>query len=156
MRSSLLAALAALALAACGGGGDEEVVIESREVSGWYLRPWPAGQYTFRTQEELDRAWSATPFEYYAFISGDLQDGPAPTYDFSKEMVIGLSRGMGTWCQKPFRSNPAVLRQGSSTRVRYFVLTNGTSACRYRAPMIMFLVVPRADGPVSFEDVSGP
>lgn len=132
-------------LNACGGS--DPVTVEAQDVSLIFFRPFEAGQYVFRSQSELDSAWAATPFRIFPI--GLISSEPAkPVYDFSTQMVVGISNGIGKWCFKPNINK--VERDGSDTTVHYSSKTSSTLACLRDGPQIAFALIPRADGAVAF------
>ncbi len=87
-------------LAACGSFSDAVAKAEGRPLEWLYLQPehavarmWPSAEYVARNEDEWGRAWD----------EGRAMDPPdegaprngRPFVDFSRYMVIGVSRGHG-------------------------------------------------------------
>jgi hypothetical protein len=162
MRRLLGLAVLLCVLAACGDGGggsddpiDEPSQISHEVVSRSLQRFFAAGQYTFRSQAELDRAWSDSAIDVNIPASWD--QGPPPKFDFSSKMVIGLSfgtTGPGGCSIEPVIVD--VVRSGQTTLVTYRIPERGLPPpfCRFAQPWVLFLAVPSAPGQVSFQRAS--
>jgi len=147
-RRTLLGCLLAAAVASCGGGDDPQPV--SFESTGQsFYRSFPPGEYVIRSQAELAAAWATAPFDSYPH--GPQTEPPMPSYDFQRNSVVGVSRGVGRGCFTPYIRQ--VLTDGRNMIVRYTAPTASTSACLYVAPEVTFVLVPRVEGQVTFEAV---
>lgn len=149
-RRTLLSCLfLAAAVASCGGGDDLQPVAFENTGHTFY-RSFPAGQYVFRSQAELAAAWATAPFDSYPH--GPQTEPPMPSYDFQRNMVVGVSRGVGRACFTPYVQE--VLTAGPNMVVRHTMPTASTIACLYLAPEVNFVLVPRVEGQVTFETIS--
>lgn len=140
---------------ACGKPGSDTqpsstqtpVEIDRESVSSAFQRNFVGGTYVFRSQAELDYAWSASFFEPCPGVIGT--EPAEPTYDFSEQMVVGYSRGVGPLCFYPSISK--VERTGADTIVHYRAPNRTSTGCLdVQGPLVAFAVVSRADGDVSF------
>lgn len=127
--------------------GPTPVEIEQDDVTLTFFRSFASGTYVFRSQAELDSAWAAAPFELYP-VGIVITEPDKPTYDYSQQMVVGLSQGVTKWCFKP--TIYKVERLGADTIVHYYLPTRSTLACLRDGPAIAFALISRADGDVSF------
>jgi LPS sulfotransferase NodH len=139
------AGLAAAALLGCGGGDTfvpRELVV-TRLLASWATTDLRE-TYTVRSDAQWQAAWQAheprtTP--------------PAvrPAVDFSRQMVLGLTRGTGpNGCYG--LSIQRVVEHADQLVVHYAVSTpSGTAACTQALVALTdFVVVERLDKPVSF------
>ena len=148
MRTNPLPLLLVVVVGACGGPRPSPPVeVEAEDVSLTFFRSFESGTYVFHSQAELDSAWAAAPFKVYP-VGIVLTEPEKPTYDYTEQMVVGLSLGVGKWCFKPNISH--VERIGTETVVHYQVPTRSTLACLRDGPQIAFAVIARADGDVRF------
>lgn len=127
--------------------GPTPVEIDAQDVSSSFERSFVGGTYVFHSQTELDDAWALAPFEVYSGGSGT--EPTKPTYDFSTQMVVGYSRGVGPRC---FFPTITLVERADTNTIVHYVAPNKTSlgCLDVRAPLVAFAVVSRADGDVSF------
>lgn len=146
--------LFSILLAACGGSDDSAPEpVAFTEVTLTLFRPFAAGEYVFRSAQELQVALGEAPFQ--VFPVGIVLEEPAiPDWDFQARMIVGLSQGTGAWCMAPRIVD--VNRVGSDLLVQYRVPTMGTLACMRLAPLIAFVQVPRVTGRIEFRKVEVP
>lgn len=142
-------------LGACGGAhpsttdvssGTCPVNLDCLDVSPMFKRAFKTGTLVFLSQAELDSAWAQAPYAPSPF---DPRESPQePVYDFSKNMVVGCSFGLGEICPYPYLTH--VERTGSDTVVHWTVPTWSTSECTTAfIGRVVFVLVSRADGDVS-------
>jgi hypothetical protein len=149
IHSRVLLSLALAATVASCGGGDDWRPVSFESTGDAFYRTFPSGEYVIRSQAELVAAWATAPFEAYPF--GPQTEPPMPSYDFQRSSVVGISRGRGRGCFRPYFRE--VLVDGQDMIVRYTAPTASTSACLYLAPEVAFVLVPRVEGQVTFEAV---
>lgn len=148
-RRALLVTPWAWALSACGGSGTAEVsdVPFSRLQVRWAAQPL---QLTHVIRNDAD--WAAAWQVHQPLTSPPT---PRPVVDFSRDMVLGLSRGSGpNGC-----FGLTILRvvdEGAQLVVQYRV--SEPPAQQVCTTVIValtdFVTVPRSDQPVRFEPVS--
>jgi hypothetical protein len=126
----------AVALGACGGGDSEwteqELPSRALTVSGLLYGEWPVSSMEF----DNDAQWSSSWAQNTALWG---YERPAPAVDFSRERVVGVSRGIGFGCQSLriervieerervrveflFRNPPFVCGQGSTTLAAFVAI----------------------------------
>ena len=148
------------ALCACGGGSGSPppappaptpVAFQHAitTLASPFLRKFPSGTYVIRNQAEFDTAWQSAPFEYFPFITEATVDQPMPSIVFTKTALLGVSQGVGSWCEAPRITD--VIQSGQQLLVRYWVPVIGTQACRHTAPVVDFVLVPSFSGQVTFQ-----
>jgi LPS sulfotransferase NodH len=144
------ACLAAAALLGCGGGDNfvpRELAVTRLPVS-WATTDLRE-TYTVRSDAQWQAAWQAheprtTP------------PAARPAVDFSRQMVLGLTRGTGpNGCYG--LSIQRVVEHADQLLVHYAVSTpSGTAACTQALVALTdFVVVERLDKPVSFVQAGG-
>ena len=138
-------------LASCGGGGGWTEVAFSEQTMNLF-RPFAAGEYVWRTADQMRAGIAAAPFRVFP-VGLVTEEPPEPALDFTTSMVIGLSLGIGKWCFAP--RIVRVLRDGDDTQLEYRVPTISTLACLRDGPAIAFASVPKAPGRVWFRAVEG-
>jgi hypothetical protein len=138
-------------LAACGSsGGKSEVAFT--ELTMELFRPFAAGEYVWRSVDEMRAALQAAPFRVFP-VGLVLSAPPEPAVDFTTAMVVGLSLGIGKWCFTPRLVR--VLGDGHDLQVEYRIATQSTLACLRDGPLIAFAAVPKVAGRVEFIAVEG-
>ena len=146
-------ALFLVLLTGCGGSSAwEPVSYQDITFTNSFYRSFPPAEYTFRTQTELNAAWATSVFEFRPVPQeGGRIDAPPPVLDFATFAVVGVALPSGPFCAFP--QVRAVEGQGGNLRVQYAHLDGGTSACSFGSPRMLFLLVPRFAGQVTFERV---
>lgn len=139
------ACLAAAALLGCGGGETaalRELAMTRLPVS-WATTDLRQ-TYTIRSDAEWQAAWQAHE-------PRTVPPAARPAVDFSRQMVLGLTRGTGpNGCHG--LSIQRVVEHAEQLLVHYAVSTpSGTAACTQALVALTdFVVVERLDKPVSF------
>jgi hypothetical protein len=149
MRNSYLIStlLAASLLASCGGGDFVSEPVAFQSLQDEMTRSIPAGTYVFKTQAEMEAAWTAAPQQF-----GDPK--PLPVIDFSQAMVVGVSLGVGIRCNIPIITS--VVRHSDDYLVSYKTNEDTgvtTLACLHQWHLTDFAAIPATRGAVVFQRV---
>ncbi len=112
---------------------------------------WPTQTYVIRTEDEWAKAWDA----HAASLSLPSPLPQRPAIDFSRHMLLGVSRGWGGGCDS--FSIRRLIDQAGTVRVEYAdPPTPPYMACPAVAfPKASFVLVARSNQPVVFVEVSG-
>jgi hypothetical protein len=143
-RHVLFAALAATQLIACGGGDDTEPVeLPRQRVQAFWSYTDLKENYVVRTEAQ----WQATWAKHQPRGSEDLR----PQIDFSRFMVLGVTRGTGPdGCHGLGISQ--VTERSDDIRVEFWQSRpTGTMICTMSlVPLTDFVIVPASAKPVTF------
>jgi hypothetical protein len=141
--------LAAGLITACGGGdSDAPAPVDFQSMQEAFSRTFARGEYVFRTQAELQAAWTPAPQQF-----GEAM--PMPVVDFAQYTVVGISLGTGIRCNVPIITR--VTAYGDDIVVSYRS-NEGTGvttlACLHQWRLSDFARVPKVRGTATFERVS--
>jgi hypothetical protein len=135
------------ALNACGGS-DSAVEVAFARVGGLNFASWPPGFYQARTEQEWETVWAQR--ETAAFPVS-----PIPAVDFAREMVVGVSEGMGpNGCHD--LSITRVIEGDSELVVEYlrsvphFDPAHPIACTLGLVPLVDFITTRQSDKPVRF------
>jgi hypothetical protein len=141
-----LTLLAFAFLAGCGGGDSSSEPVAFESLQDEMTRSFPTGTYVFRTQAEMAAAWNAAPQQF-----GEAK--PLPTVDFTQNMVVGISLGVGIRCNIP------IIRKVERSDVYVVSYTTNedtgvtTLACLHQWHLTDFATVPASAGAVAFQRI---
>ena len=135
------------AVSACGGS-DSPVEVAFARVAGLNAASWPPGFYQARTEPAWQTVWAQRQ-------TSEFPVSPIPAVDFGREMVVGVSEGMGSnGCHN--LSITRVIEGDSELVVEYLRTIPGFDpahpiACTLAlVPLVDFIITRQSDKPVRF------
>jgi hypothetical protein len=134
-------------LAACGGS-DPPVEVAFARVGGLNSAGWPPGFYQARTAQDWETIWAQRQ-------TSEFPVSPIPAVDFRREMVVGVSEGMGSnGCHN--LSITRVIESDSELVVEYlrsvphFDPAHPIACTLALVPLVDFITTKQSDKPVRF------